>query len=180
MEKIRKAIDYATINHHGQVRKTDQIPYISHPFAVGMLLLQEGYKEDIVVAGLLHDIVEDTDGTLEEIQKLFGPYVATLVEYATEPDKTLPWEERKQHTIDTIKDAPLDAKLVVCADKIDNLSSTIEKQKLLGDEMWNSFKRGKDSQQWYYSQVYQSLLHGIDRENVPNLFLRLSQLLKQF
>ncbi|MEQ6378485.1 HD domain-containing protein [Bacillaceae bacterium S4-13-56] len=180
MKKIRKAIDYATKKHQGQIRKTDQIPYISHPFAVGMLLLHEGYNEDTVVAGLLHDVVEDTDGTLKEIRDLFGPYVAELVEYASEPDKTLPWEERKQHTIETIKNAPLDAKLVVCADKIDNLSSAIEKEKLMGEEMWASFKRGKESQKWYYSQVYVSLLHGIEKEKIPNLFIKLGKLLNDF
>ncbi|MDL4840130.1 HD domain-containing protein [Aquibacillus rhizosphaerae] len=175
-----KAISYATTKHTGQKRKVDDAPYIIHPYRVGMLLSQEACPEDIIIAGLLHDVVEDTDGTLEEIRSLFGEEVATLVEFASEPNKSLSWEDRKKHTIETIKTAPLAAKLVVCADKVDNLSSILENEQQLGSNIWRSFKRDKSSQQWYYLNVYKSLISGIDQKNQPNLFLSYKNLLDRF
>ncbi|WP_235988838.1 HD domain-containing protein [Aquibacillus kalidii] len=175
---LLKAITYATEKHDGQRRKVDKIPYISHPYRVSMLLATEGYDKEIVTAGLLHDIVEDTDGTLDEIKSLFGEIVAELVQYASEPDKSLPWEKRKQHTITTIKHAPLAAKIVVCADKVDNLTSIIENEKQLGSKVWNSFKRDKASQQWYYTGIYESLIHGLQEQ--PPLINQFKKLLDQF
>ncbi|MRH43664.1 HD domain-containing protein [Aquibacillus halophilus] len=167
---IKQAISYAARKHDGQKRKVDDVPYISHPFQVGMLLLQHGHKEEVVIAGLLHDVVEDTDGTLDEIEAMFGKEVASLVSYASEPDKSLSWEERKKHTIETIKTASVGAKLVVCADKIDNLSSLLQNEKELGESMWDSFKRDKSAQQWYYSNIYRSLTFGLKENEHPKLF----------
>lgn len=179
-EKLMQAITYATIKHDGQRRKVDRTPYISHPYRVAMTLKIAGYENEVVIAGLLHDVVEDTDGTLIEIKDLFGEQVKKLVAYATEPKKTIPWEERKRHTIDGIKHAPLSAKLVVCADKIDNLQSILESERLLGTVMWESFQRGKESQQWYYQTMYESLIHGIDDKDRPELFEQFKRLLDQF
>ncbi|WP_226038174.1 HD domain-containing protein [Aquibacillus saliphilus] len=178
--ELNKAIDYASRKHDGQKRKLDETPYISHPFRVGMLLLQDGLEEDIVTAGLLHDVVEDTDGTLEEISQIFGEKVAQLVAYASEPDKSLSWHERKQHTIETIKNAPLEAKLVVCADKIDNLTSILEKEHEIGITIWDSFKAGKEKQKWYYSSIYNSLVHELNENEHPALFNRYKKMLETF
>ncbi len=172
------AISYATIKHDGQKRKMDHAPYISHPYRVAMLLMQQNYPEHVVIAGLLHDVVEDTDSTLTEIEERFGVDVARLVSYASEPDKSLSWQERKQHTIEAIKTAPLEAKLVVCADKIDNLSSILENEQQIGSTIWDSFKRGKQDQQWYYSTIYESLTTNIDES--PALFSTYQKLLEQF
>lgn len=179
-EKLMQAITYATIKHDGQKRKVDRTPYISHPYRVAMTLKAAGYENDVVIAGLLHDVVEDTDGTLVEIKNLFGEQVEELVGYATEPKKTIPWEERKQHTIDGIKNASLHAKVVVCADKIDNLQSILESERLLGTVMWESFQRGRDSQKWYYQSMYASLIYGIDDKVRPALFEQFKRLLDQF
>lgn len=180
VENMNKAIAYATKKHDGQRRKAEDIPYISHPYRVAMLLSQQQCEEEVVITGILHDVVEDTDGTLAEISELFGKTVAALVEYASEPDKSLSWEERKKHTIETIKNAPIQAKLVVCADKIDNLSSISQTYAQIGDDVWKSFKRDYDSQKWYYTSVYNSLIHGIDEEERPALFTVYQKLLTQF
>ncbi|MBM7571097.1 HD domain-containing protein [Aquibacillus albus] len=178
--KLLDAVTYAAKKHDGQRRKVDGLPYITHPYRVSMLLLNDGYKEEIVIAGLLHDVVEDTDGTLEEINTLFGEEVSNLVNYASEPDKSLSWEERKKHTIETIKTAPFDAKLVVCADKVDNLTSILDNEQKLGAKIWDSFKKDKTSQQWYYTSVYQSLIHGVDENKHPTLFKDFKNLIEQF
>ncbi|WP_112179709.1 MULTISPECIES: HD domain-containing protein [Paraliobacillus] len=179
-DRLMQAITYATVKHDGQKRKVDRTPYIAHPYRVAMSLKAAGYENDVVIAGLLHDVVEDTDSTLIEIKDLFGEQIEKLVAYATEPEKTIPWEQRKQHTIDGIKHAPLAAKLVVCADKIDNLHSILESERLLGTVMWDSFQRGREDQKWYYQAVYESLINGIVEKDTPTLFKQFKRLLDQF
>lgn len=115
MSKFLRVIQYAAKAHDGQYRKGTDIPYISHPYAVGLLLLKEGYEEDIVCAGILHDIVEDTDQTLDDINDEFGSKVARIVEGSSEPNKDLPWKERKQHTLDELQHATFDIQVVVFA-----------------------------------------------------------------
>ncbi len=95
---IDKAIQFAAIAHEGQYRKGTNIPYIIHPVSVGFLLQSIGCDEEVIVAGLLHDTVEDTDTELDDIKREFGERVASLVFSASEPDKTLTWEERKIHS----------------------------------------------------------------------------------
>lgn len=179
-DKLMRAITYATKRHEGQTRKIDGIPYIVHPYRVAMLLKSMGYSDDIVIAGLLHDVVEDTDGTIIEISNLFGKSVANLVNYATEGDKSLSWEERKKQTIEVLKEAPVEAKIVVCADKIDNLRSILENELIMGEAIWKQFKRGKAAQQWYYQSIYLSLCMHLDDSTLPAIFSQLKQLIDRF
>ena len=119
---------FAINAHMGQIRKSEpDKPMIMHPIGVGMLLEEYGYDEKIVAAGYLHDVVEDTKYTIFDIKKEFGDEVANLVMGATEPEKSLSWEERKTHTIENTKELPLDNKLVICADKINNLEDLMLK-----------------------------------------------------
>ena len=80
MNKIEEAIIYATIMHQGKVRKLGGSPYILHPLEVAQILSTMTDDEDVITAGILHDVVEDTDGTLSEIKKRFGGRVAYLVD----------------------------------------------------------------------------------------------------
>ena len=98
MNKIHNAIIYAAKKHEGQVRKGTDTPYIVHPMEVMQILTAAGCGEDVIVAGILHDTVEDTDATLEEISALFGEKVARLVAHESE-DKSKTWRERKSATI---------------------------------------------------------------------------------
>lgn len=175
-----RAITYATVKHDGQKRKVDQTPYIAHPYRVAMLLKEHDCQEHIVIAGLLHDIIEDTDGTLDEIDVLFGKKVANLVDSVTEKDKSLPWEERKKDSIRKISSASLDVKLIVCADKIDNLRSMLDNEMVYGPSMWHLFSRGKTDQQWYYETMYQSIINGIESKQFHPLMDIYQSLLKQF
>ena len=90
MDKVFHAIELAACAHRGQVRKGSGVPYLIHPLNVAKLLIQGGCVEEVVVAGLLHDTVEDTDMELADIEAEFGPGVAALVAGASEPDKTAP------------------------------------------------------------------------------------------
>jgi (p)ppGpp synthase/HD superfamily hydrolase len=157
MEIVEKALQIASKSHEGQYRKNTDIPYITHPVAVGMMLLNSGYREEIVAAGILHDTVEDTPLTLEEIKREFGEKIAEIVEGSSEPDKSLPWKDRKEHTIKYLKTAAEDIRAVVCADKLHNIRSIIRDYQQVGEEVWSRFNAGKEQQKWYYTNVVDSL-----------------------
>ncbi|PLR92020.1 HD domain-containing protein [Bacillus sp. T33-2] len=157
MELIDKALQVASRAHQNQFRKQTDIPYVSHPAAVGMILLKAGYSEEVVAAGILHDTVEDTDITLQDIEQEFGSKIAEIVEGCSEPDKSLSWEERKEHTIEFLKTASAEIRAVACADKLHNLQSVRRDYALVGDSVWNRFKRGRLQQEWYYRSLVDSL-----------------------
>jgi len=97
---IFKAIEFAAKAHAGQYRKGTRVPYLVHPLNVAKILIDSGCSDVVAVAGILHDTVEDTPITLDEIRKHFGQAVAELVAGASEPDKSDTWENRKKHTIE--------------------------------------------------------------------------------
>jgi hypothetical protein len=157
MSKIDEAIAFAAKAHEGQNRKGTDIPYISHPYAVAMLLQQADCNEDVVIAGLLHDTVEDTNVTSEEIAKCFGDRVSKFVTAASESDKSLPWKKRKEHTLEFLAMAPLDVRHLICADKLHNLRSILADLNHAGTDLWARFNSGRDEQEWYYSGIAESL-----------------------
>lgn len=119
---LNQAKEFAKKAHKAQIRKSDpEKPMIVHPINVGNILKEYGFDENVIAAGYLHDVVEDTKYEIEDIKKYFGEDVASLVNGASEPDKSLSWEERKQHTINNTKKLDLRHKAIICADKISNL-----------------------------------------------------------
>lgn len=157
MDVIEKALQVASQAHENQYRKNTKIPYIIHPVAVGMILMKAGYGNDLIAAGILHDTVEDTPLSLNDIEQLFGKKIAEIVAGCSEPDKSLPWEDRKKHTIEFLKTASIEIRVVVCADKLHNVKSILNDYEQLGDEVWKRFKRGEQYQKWYYKNMIQSL-----------------------
>ena len=173
MEKMDYAIYFATKAHKGQKRKQEDIDMIFHPFTVGMTLQRHGCEEEVVIAGILHDVVEDTQYTFEDIEKEFGKTIRDYVYDASEPDKTLPWRERKEHTIEHIKTAPLGSKLIVACDKISNLEDSLENIRKYGED--RVLKSRPEEQKWYYTNVYASCIENED-ENHP-IFKRYKKVL---
>ncbi|MCR5483911.1 MAG: HD domain-containing protein [Bacilli bacterium] len=175
MKMIDEAFEFALNAHDGQRRKSDtKKPMIIHPMNVANILNEYGFDENVIAAGYLHDTVEDTPVTFENIKEKFGDDIASLVYGASEPDKSLSWEERKQHTIDTIKTLDLRHKAIICADKISNLEDMRILFEIKGEYDFSAFKRGFDSQKWYYTEVYKNLIEGED--NHP-MFERLKTLI---
>ncbi len=164
------AIDVAEEAHHGQFRKGSGIPYISHPRAVARILSDAGCSEELVVAGILHDTVEDTPLTLEYIREKFGETVAKIVQGCSEPDKSLPWEQRKQYTVEFLKTAPLEVRTVTCADKLHNLMTIIADYEVMGDDVWDRFSRGRGAQEWYYRELAASLCDQPDCDGDGTIF----------
>ena len=167
---------FATKAHKGQIRKSDkEKPMIIHPINVANILETYNYDDNVVAAGYLHDVLEDTKYKEEDLLRKFNKDIVSLVLGATEPDKSLSWEERKRHTINTIKNLDLRHKAVVCADKISNLEDIRIIFEIKGEKDFSAFKRGYDKQKWYYSEIYKSLIYGEDKENV--MFNKLKNLI---
>lgn len=174
-----KAKRFATAAHYGQVRKSEpEKPMIIHPIAVAKILEKYGYDDNVVSAGYLHDVIEDTKYTFNDIYTIFGKDIANLVLSASEPDKSLSWEERKALTIKNIKTIPLRNKAVICADKIHNLESLTRLLNQKGKNVFECFKRDHNSQLWYFENVYKSLIYNEDKDNP--LFKRLEIAIENF
>jgi len=171
-----KAKKFAIAAHDGQRRKSDtDKPMIIHSIDVANILEEYQFDDNVVAAGYLHDVVEDTKYELSDILTPFGSDITSLVECASEPDKNLSWEERKKHTIDTIKTLDIRHKAVVCADKISNLEDLKIMFEINSTYDFMSFKRGFESQKWYYTEVYNSLIYN-EEVNHP-MFIRLKELI---
>lgn len=153
---IHEAIRFAEKAHRGQKRKGTNVDYITHPMEVFQILTTMNAGQELLIAGLLHDTVEDTDVTIAEIHRTFGERVATLVGTHSE-DKSKSWRERKQHTIDMLKQAERDVKLLILADKVSNLRSMLSDYAQVGEELWNRFNAPKELQSWYNSEVQDAL-----------------------
>jgi len=154
---IDLAIEVAAKAHRGQVRKGTGIPYISHPYAVGLMLAQAGCADELIAAGILHDTLEDTYITLDYIRERFGDKIASIVEGCSEPDKGAPWEVRKVHTLEYLRTAPREVRVVSCADKLHNLRTIATAYEEMGERVWVRFKRGRAEQEWYYRGLVESL-----------------------
>lgn len=176
VDRITNAINYAIFAHQGQIRKTTGIPMVTHVISVASIIKHMLYKEylsdetkekviDVVISGILHDTVEDTEVTLDDINKYFGERITTLVASNTE-DKSKSWEERKQHTINSIPSATDEEIVLLLADKYSNLmdlSINVQKDK---KHAFEKFKRGIEKQKWYFESIGNEIAK---RDIVPNL-----------
>lgn len=163
--RLYDAIELAARAHHQQVRKGTEIPYIVHPLAVASMLIRVNGPEPLVIAALLHDVIEDTPVSIQEILAQFGPEVADLVSALSEPDKKASWEERKTHTIEYLeKRANNDVLIIALADKLDNIRAIREGLESDGERFWERFNRPRESQRWYYERLESVFLKRISRE----------------
>lgn len=146
LPKIHQAIKFATKVHQGQVRKGKNVPYIVHPLTVAIILSRVTQDEDIIIAGILHDTIEDCNPhgsvTKENIEAQFGQRVAQMVDDVTEKDKTLPWLERKLQALEHIGEMGYDSLLVKSADVLHNLSELINDIEIDGVGVLNKFNAG--------------------------------------
>lgn len=156
---IQKALNFAAYAHRTKARKGTEppIPYIVHPVGVAMILQHHGFPDTVIAAGLLHDTMEDAGVTAEALEREFGKGIRDIVCACSEPDKSLPWRERKQHTIDVLRTAPESVRAVAAADKLDNLRSMRADFAVVGDKLWERFNQGLDEQHWYFRSVFEAL-----------------------
>ncbi len=160
MNLLEEAIIYSTVMYQGKVRKLGGSPFILHPLEVAQILSTMTTDMEIIAAGVLHDIVEDTDGTLKEIEKRFGKRVAILVESETEndypgEDKAATWKLRKEQSLEKLRQSTdAGVKMLWLADKLSNLRSLAGSYGALGDKLWdNLHQKDPASQLWYYRTI---------------------------
>lgn len=159
--RLERALRWAAVCHQGQTRRGSDTPYVQHVMAVAMILDRLGFPEEIVVAGLLHDVVEDTAATLAEVEARFGAEVAAIVGHCTEikfdsEGRKRPWIDRKRDHLAALDQAPLPSRAVVLADKLHNLLS-IQVDLDQGHDVWQTFHAGREDVLWYYRAMIDSL-----------------------
>jgi len=162
--RLFDAIEFAARAHRGQFRKASPLPYILHPLSVARILIECDASEEIVIAALLHDVVEDTNVTLEQVRGAFGDNVARLVQGMSEPNRKDTWENRKRGTLEFLETAPQDILLIELADKLDNIREIGKDIAREGDVVWQRFNRGRDQQEWLYEQFADIFLRRIQSE----------------
>jgi (p)ppGpp synthase/HD superfamily hydrolase len=152
--KFRKALDYAAGVHARQIRKKTSRPYIGHLLNVASLVIEYDGDEEMAIAALLHDAVEDQGGLprLREIRRKFGKRVAHIVDGCTD-SYTIPkppWLERKRAYVKRVRNESAEVRLVSAADKLSNVRETIHDLRVQGEDVFNRFAGKKDGTLWYY------------------------------
>lgn len=160
MDKVTVAIEFAAKAHDGMVRKKDKTPYILHPLEAAVIVGTMTDDSDVISAAVLHDVVEDTEITIEEIEEKFGIRVRVLVESETEdkraelpPEST--WRIRKEESLEVLAHCgDKDVLMLWLGDKLANMRSFYRIWKVEGNSMWKSFNQKDPLQQkWYYSRI---------------------------
>ncbi|MFD1387609.1 HD domain-containing protein [Oceanobacillus oncorhynchi subsp. oncorhynchi] len=170
---------FAAKAHQGQARKNSNEPYITHPVRVAERLEKEGCSDDLISAGYLHDVVEDTSVRIEDIEQQFGKKIADLVASHTE-DKSKSWWDRKKATVEHLKDAPKEVKYLIIADKLDNLLELEKEHQQLGDAIWKNFNAGYNQQKWYNEAIAEKMYAHLSPDEIPSYFKEFEQAVKRF
>lgn len=185
--KIKDAIRFCIQVHEidkRQKRKGKNIPYITHPLTVGIILARAGASEDVIAAGILHDTVEDSDDkykvTPGMLRDKFGDHVSELVMSVTEESKKLSWEERKQEALEHIKSFSHDSLLVKSGDVISNVSEILDDYAQIGEKVFSRFNKPKEMIIKNYVAVMSTILEQWGEnplaEDLKNLIQRFSKL----
>lgn len=161
--KFERALEFAMKAHRGQVRKGSSVPYLVHPIETALIAMTLSDDQDVIVAALLHDVIEDTKYGAREIEMAFGARVASLVQGESEnkrrgQDASLTWKIRKQEFIDSLANKPKDEKIIALADKLSNMRATYQGYRKNGEGFWNRFhEKRKEMHAWYYRSVAEGL-----------------------
>jgi len=145
---IEKATELAMHAHDGQLRKEAALPYIVHPIEVALILARHGFSDTVVAAALVHDVVEDSPVTTDDVRRELGGEVAALVAQITHDD-SLSWDEKKKAYVESVRVASNEVKAISIADKIANARSLIAAANEQGAAVWRHFSRGRDKKIWF-------------------------------
>jgi len=166
---LDRAIVFAVQAHHNTERRGKGFPYIVHPMEAVEIVATITPDQELLAAAALHDTIEDTDVTVEQIRAEFGDRVAELVHAesdqidgvlfdAEKGDEAATWHARKQAAIDRLAAASYDAKVVAMGDKLSNMRAIWRDYQIKGDELWNIFHvKDKASHAWHYRGLAASL-----------------------
>lgn len=169
--RFQRAFEFAAKQHAGQTRKASSIPYIAHLMGVASLVFEAGGDEDLAIAALLHDVVEDCGGApmLKQIRRRFGNRVARIVDGCTDAYQLPkpPWHDRKVSYINRLKKEDAETRLVSAADKLNNVRSILSDYRSIGESVWSRFNGGRDGTLWYYRTLRDEFLR-----STPNRITR--------
>src|SRR5215472_12662972 len=165
-DRFDRALLYATHVHGGQVRKETSTPYVAHLLAVSATVLEYGGDEDLAIAALLHDSVEDQGGKarLNDIRNRFGEGVARIVEACSDSladtgkgEQKAHWRERKEAYLAHLRTADEDTLWVSLADKVHNARTILRdlRKPDIGEKVWARFSVDKEQTLWYYHSLAQ-------------------------
>ena len=178
--RFEQALLFATRKHAGQLRKGTPAPYISHLMGVAGLVLEAGGDEDLAIAALLHDVVEDCGGKpmLQEVRRRFGKRVAHVVDGCTDsyvvPKE--PWRERKEKYLKHLRASDADVHLVSAADKVHNLRHILTDYREAGDKIWERFNGKREGTLWYYRALLKEFRRRKPNRLVNDLGLLVNEL----
>ncbi|HZQ96231.1 MAG TPA: HD domain-containing protein [Candidatus Sulfotelmatobacter sp.] len=152
--RFLRAFQFAAEKHRNQTRKASTIPYLAHLMGVASLVLEAGGDEDLAIAALLHDVVEDCGGApmLKEVRRRFGARVAKIVDGCTDAYvfPKAPWRERKEQYLARLRREDAGTRLVSAADKLNNVRSILSDYRDIGESVWLRFNGGREGTLWYY------------------------------
>lgn len=166
---LDRAIVFAVQAHHNTERRGKGFPYIVHPMEAVEIVATMTSDQELLASAALHDTVEDTDVTVEQIREAFGERVADLVHAESDQingelfngangDEESTWHARKQAAIDRLAAASHDAKIIALGDKLSNMRAIWRDYQVIGDAIWNIFHvKDKASHEWHYRGLAASL-----------------------
>lgn len=161
---FERAAVFAAVAHQGVTRKGNRIPYLAHPVEAAAIMAEMTDDPELIAAAVLHDVVEDTEVTLPELQEYFGERIAFYVAGESEdkrpglpPEST--WKLRKQEAIEFLRTrADRGAKMLALADKLSNMRSVARDVEIIGDRLWERFhEKDKSMHGWMYRKVAEAL-----------------------
>ena len=160
---VIRALERASTWHDGQWRRhpTERIPYIAHPATVGFLLQRAGYSDEIIAAGILHDVIEDCGVTREEVATSFNEHIADLVAWMSEPKNIPSWKDRKELYRQQLTQAPDEALIIKAADCIANLTSLLDALQL-DSATWTMFSASREEKLAHEQAVFEIVSARID------------------
>lgn len=169
--RLENAIRIACQYHDGQHRKEhDRLPYVSHVFSVAALVSNFINDEDVIIAALLHDTVEDTKMTYEELEELFGEHVRTLVENVSEPKENPSWQSRKEEYLKKLEEGSLYALLIAACDKIHNMQSKYRIYQSQGRDFVQKIGLLHEKYLWYHGEVLEILKRKVEDQDLIDLY----------
>ena len=172
--KITEALEFCAFAHKDQKRKALDIPYASHPSSVGFILYSLDYEEDVIIAGILHDIIEDTSFTEKDIKERFGEKVTNLVKGVTEDKSIESWMERKKNYLSGVKNGNDEVKAISAVDLFDNCRSMLRSLNE-GVDMWGMFSISPE----ILTNTYKERLRIIGDAIKPELKIALEEIISK-
>lgn len=178
-DRFEAALVYALEKHRHQLRKSTQIPYMSHVLQVAGIVIEHGGSEDEAIAALLHDVIEDQGGAgiRDEIEGRFGAAVLRIVAACSDTDTIPkpPWRERKERHLAHLRLADPPVLLVSAADKLHNGRSIVADHAVEGERLWERFNAVKNDIGWYYFEFRNVVRGRVDQR----LYSELNQVVRR-